>query len=771
MTWNEESGVMWHTPWADVMLDRAWRQRGPVLRFLNSGAEILLERPSIDHTAPGVMKLGYRVTGPDGTTLQVTRILRIERTGADCALAERFELRPGAPIAQDLEIARPFTITTQNRGGAAGVNAGCVLPLKNGWARSRSLSLEQTLAEYKLGNWISGRETPELALPVVQIDENQHWRAAVCSDPRFSALFTLAAGPDQVTGEIRYRYAGSKVPVSGLETRQFGFWVREAPRPTEPFGQSLDAFFRLMLPDVPPGPQWLHQIYMVGYDFLSDDGRGWEEDISRLAGWLKKRERRHTALCLHGWYDALGSYSFDETKGRLRDRWTAMARTRKVDFTPAELRRRLRVARAQGFRVLLYFGDGLAADSGVPDYHSDWAYLDGQGKKVSGWQGPDTFGPTYLMNPAHPEVRKRFLDYLDALLAAVGRDVDGFVWDETFHARAGQIAAAPLPAYCDRAMMDLVKELTARVRAFDSRKVFLASDCVGIAPGIPGYAMVASGLYQDTHCNPERWPDALFPNWRNTYWSCNWGPASHFHWTRFGVEEFGAPVAISNGWGDDHGPHEWTAAELEDCLKLFRQRLAKGPAHVRYLSEDPTALLQRQGPDSSPAPGDPVPPPGPDEVNWALAAEGSHARASSEHASQDRRYPAGGAIDGLRGNEGWGHGHGWASASGAALPQWLEIEFPQPRSISRFLITTYQAPGESARRWGVQEYSIEVWDHAAEEWKAVVHENQGRILFTRVHALLQPVTTRKFRVVVTRVAPSAGGVARLLQVEAWGLRQ
>jgi len=290
-------------------------------------------------------------------------------------------------------------------------------------------------------------------------------------------------------------------------------------------------------------------------------------------------------------------------------------------------------------------------------------------------------------------------------------------------------------------------------------------------PGIPGYAMVASGLYQDTHCSPERWSDALFPNWRNTYWSCNWGPVSHFHWTRFGVEEFGAPVAISNGWEEDHGPHEWTPAEREDFLKLFRQRLARGPAHVRYLTQNPDVLLDRRGPDSALAPSDPLPPPGPQEINWALAANGSRARASSEHNGQGRLYPAAGAIDGVCGDEGWGRGHGWASAGGAALPQWIEVEFRQPRPVSRFVITTYQAPKNSARRWGVQDYTVEAWDETATQWKAVVHENQRRILFARVHLLPQPVTTKKFRVVVTRVAPLAGGVARLLQVEAWGAQR
>jgi hypothetical protein len=62
------------------------------------------------------------------------------------------------------------------------------------------------------------------------------------------------------------------------------------------------------------------------------------------------------------------------------------------------------------------------------------------------------------------------------------------------------------------------------------------------------------------------------------------------------VEEFGAPVAISNGWEEDHGPHEWNDAEREAYLRLFRERLAKGRAHVRYLTEDPAKLMKERAP-------------------------------------------------------------------------------------------------------------------------------------------------------------------------------
>ena len=104
----------------------------------------------------------------------------------------------------------------------------------------------------------------------------------------------------------------------------------------------------------------------------------------------------------------------------------------------------------------------------------------------------------------------------------------------------GQIAAKPQPAYCDRAMLALVKELSARVHAFDPQKVFLASDCIGISgfEEAPGYAMVAHGTFQDTHCEPVAWSYGLFPNWRKVLWSCNWNCVSNFAAMRWGVKTF-----------------------------------------------------------------------------------------------------------------------------------------------------------------------------------------------------------------------------------------
>jgi hypothetical protein len=340
--------------------------------------------------------------------------------------------------------------------------------------------------------------------------------------------------------------------------------------------------------------------------------------------------------------------------------------------------------------------------------------------------------------------------------------IDGFVWDETFYVRAGTITRVPQPAYCDRAMLRLVEALTAQVHAADPQKVFLTADCIGaagFANDMVGYAMMADGTYQDTGCVPQAWPYGLFPAWRNVLWGCNWSSVSGFCKTHWGVEHYGVPVAISNGWGDDIGPSKWKPNDVRRILALFRRRLARTD-RVRYLTEEPATMGVLRS--------DPIPAPVAGEVNWALAARGAKAAASSVYTAGGTWQPSG-LIDGRRDTQGWGAGHGWASGASESLPQWVEIDFPAPRDVSRFVIVTYHGdtPGDSAAVWGVTDYEIQSWDAATGQWKTVAKEDRGRAMMTRMHQLRSFVRTAKFRVLITGVAAD-DGLARLLQVEAWG---
>jgi hypothetical protein len=760
LTWTS-AGIIALTPDFSAVLDYVPQFSGPVARFGKDGAPQVLVVTNMEAPSPTRLRVTYAPKAPGGAQMRIVQDIDLVEKDNAWLLADVFEISADAPIGEDLEIRRFYTCP-------AGMAARAVVPLKNGWAKDITPTNDPLQLEYRLGNAMTGTDGVELALPVLALPGSGAADVAIATDPYFSSLFRYRVISGVPELSVHYRYTSGTIPLESPERRTTCLWVPKKGFSGSLFETAVDQFFLNALSDVPPGPGWLHDIAMVDYDYLSDNGKGWEKDVAELAKLLTPEERRRVVLCFHGWYDAIGTYCYDASAKRMQDTWTAMERTRKVPMTKDEVRRKLRLAREQGFRVLMYFGDGLLQDSGTPGYRPEWDLTVAGGDKITGWQGPDTWDKTFARNPANPEVAQWYQDYLAAMIEAYGPDVDGFVWDETFHVTTGMTTLTPAPAYCDRAMMRLVKALAQQVRAADPEKVFLSSDDVGsVGPGaVPGYAMVAHGTYQDSWCLPAAWSFGLFPNWRNTLWSCNWKPLSSFAYTRWGVENFGVPVAISHGWGDDRGVAEWKPQEKDQILGLFRTRLAM-KERVRYLTKAPAELLAK-GPDAL-LPSDPIPDPAPDEQNWALASVGAKASASSQYEYQEYNFGPAGVIDGVRDDRQWGTGGGWASKADEPLPQWVEIELPESKPVSRFVVITYQSEttAEKADKWGVRDYDIQVWNRKAKSWDTVVEENQGRAMKTRVHTLDKPILVKNFRVLVRRGA-TADNVARLLEVEAWG---
>lgn len=761
LNWTN-AGIVALTPDFSVVLDYVPQFSGPVARFGKDGAPQVLVVTNMEAPSPTCLRVTYTPKAPNGAQMHIVQDVDLVERDNGWLVTDVFQISAEAPIGDDLEIRRFYTLPE-------GMAAKAVVPLKNGHMREITPTADLRDLEYRLGNAMTGPNGMELALPVLVLPGAGGSDVVIATDPWFSTLFRYRAlsGVPELT--VHYRYASGTIPLETQEKRTTCLWVPKRGFKGNRFETGVDQFFLNALPDVPPGPAWLHDIAMVDYDYLSEDGKGWEKDVAELAKLLTPEERKRVALCFHGWYDAIGTYCYDASARRMLDEWTAMARTRNVPMTKDEVRRKLRLAREQGFRVLMYFGDGLLQDSGSPGYRPEWDYTAPAGNKITGWEGPDTWDKTYARNPANPEVAQWYQDYLAALIEAYGAEVDGFVWDETFYIRTGMTTLKPVPAYADRAMMRLVKALAQQVRAFDPEKVFLSSDDIGVSGlgDVPGYAMVAHGTWQDSWCHPAAWSFGLFPNWRNVLWSCNWKPFTAFGYTRWGVENFGAPVAISHGWGDDRGVADWKPQERDRILGLFRAHLAMKD-RVRYLTKDPAKLLAK-GPDSL-QPSDPIPEPAPGEQNWALASGGAKVSASSQYDYQDYDFGPAGVIDGVRDDTGWGKGGGWASKQDEPLPQWVEIEFPEPRSVSRFVVITYQSEvlPEKADKWGVLDYDIQVWNKKTKSWDTVVEEDQGRAMKTRVHALDTPITVKNFRVLVRRGA-TLDNIARLLEVEAWGI--
>ena len=76
---------------------------------------------------------------------------------------------------------------------------------------------------------------------------------------------------------------------------------------------------------------------------------------------------------------------------------------------------------------------------------------DRQGTTFPGWKGPDSLGQPLKMDPSVPALQDWYRGYLAALLDEYGKDIDGFVWDETFYIPLGFVSySMTTPAYADR---------------------------------------------------------------------------------------------------------------------------------------------------------------------------------------------------------------------------------------------------------------------------------------------------------------------------------
>ena len=497
------------------------------------------------------------------------------------------------------------------------------LPMKNGVGRTkeiRGLANEDDYV-YELSGSCGGERPQLLAVPMVQESSDaSEWRLTHCTDPLFTSLFRLPFA-DQI-GQVQWIYPSSPGLPAGEEVRTIYTIVHKQG----PDG-AMRAFYRTALADVKPGPDWLHDIAMVDYDYLSKNGRGWFADIDKLTELIKMEDRPKVLLVLHGWYDLIGRYTFEPKTHSFRQDWTAFPNARSpkvqslglgrgdprlpnligtpgydwprksvealepVSLSVSDLHRRIRYAKSRGFRVALYFADGLNACDSLKDIYAPDRVL-----HWGGWEGPDTAGKVYAQNPIHPEVRSFYVGYVNALLQEYSKELDGFVWDETYTVPPGAIGSAAMPGYAARAFMTLMKEVASAVAAYPNL-AFLSSDNIGFGDQVRNapYSLMAHGTYQDSHCRPEAWPYALFPNFRNAFWSCNWGAVSNFEFMRYGVDTFDTPVSLSNGaFGDDIGISDMNASQVKKVMDLFEARKQR-TMRVGWISESSGGTFEYEG--------------------------------------------------------------------------------------------------------------------------------------------------------------------------------
>jgi FG-GAP-like repeat/F5/8 type C domain/Bacterial Ig domain/FG-GAP repeat len=166
-----------------------------------------------------------------------------------------------------------------------------------------------------------------------------------------------------------------------------------------------------------------------------------------------------------------------------------------------------------------------------------------------------------------------------------------------------------------------------------------------------------------------------------------------------------------------------------------------------------------------------TPPVGDARINVALAANGAIASASSQY---NASFPVAAAINGdryaLRQTD--GSFNAWHSASGAAKPDWLQVDFNGSKTIGEIDVVTMQDdyanpvnPTEStvSTLYSLTSFQVQYWDGSG--WVAV----QGGVVSGNDRVwrkfTFPEVTTTKVRLVVSG---SADGFSRVMELEAWG---
>lgn len=429
-------------------------------------------------------------------------------------------------------------------------------PLKNGLGKTIESPARGDGAMFRSAGR-SEEMANDLSIPVAVYDRDDG-KVAVITDPYFSSTF----GDEGIHWTYPKEVGLEDSVESRVVVEVYGLQNAE---------DAIDAFYGSVLEDVPPGPAWLKDIAMISYDYMSDEGRGWYNDIDSLVQNVSLPDRGKILLNIHGWYDFVGRYGYNARTNMLDSQWRNAVTGKWI--TLDELHQRIRYAKERGFRVAFYFADGIISGDQLGDYSSEKAIPGG------GWAGPDMLGKTYRRNIACQEYYQFYTNYASALFDVFGREVDAFVWDETFYIPAGHLGTSHCRSYLDRTFMRLVKEIAANLHRINPEAAFMTSDAIGPRntgyadfADVPPYALLADGTYQDSYCSPEYWSYGIFPNYRNVLWSCNWWAVSRFAYTMFGVLQYQAPVVFTNGWEDNVGFSELSGQQKRRFRELFNFR-------------------------------------------------------------------------------------------------------------------------------------------------------------------------------------------------------
>lgn len=97
-----------------------------------------------------------------------------------------------------------------------------------------------------------------------------------------------------------------------------------------------------------------------------------------------------------------------------------------------------------------------------------------------------------------------------------------------------------------------------------------------------------------------------------------------------------------------------------------------------------------------------------------LTRSAARVSASSSRAG----YLVCGAVDGDADPTHWGHGTGWADATGRQWPDWYQLNWDTPQQLSRVDIATANSAEFPTERYGLRDWDVQV--ATADGWRTVV---------------------------------------------------
>jgi Subtilase family len=155
-------------------------------------------------------------------------------------------------------------------------------------------------------------------------------------------------------------------------------------------------------------------------------------------------------------------------------------------------------------------------------------------------------------------------------------------------------------------------------------------------------------------------------------------------------------------------------------------------------------------------------------VNVALSSNGAVASASSTYGPG---YSPAYAINGERRGANWGGGGGWNDGTIAPMPDWLQVNFSESKTIDRLVVISVQddyinplepTPTMTFTNFGLRNFRVEYWTGAA--WLAIPGASVSANNLVLRTFNFAAITTTAIRVVIMG---AADGSSRLAEIEAF----